>query len=63
MFKKLWNFNFLYMILLAFCAVQTVLLFFLSKNFFYISLALLYVAATALITALRKPLSSNAITP
>ena len=45
MFKKLWNFNFLYMILLAFCAVQTVLLFFLSKNFFYISLALFAVLA------------------
>ena len=45
MFKKLWNFNFLYIVLLAFSAVQTVLLFFLSQTFFYISLALFAVLA------------------
>ena len=41
MFKKLWNFNFLYIILLAFSAVQTALMFFLSEIFFYFSLILL----------------------
>lgn len=45
MFKKLWNFNYLYIILLAFSAVQTALLFFLSKTFFYPSLALFAVLA------------------
>ena len=45
MFKKLWNFNFLYIILLAFSAVQTALMFFLSEIFFYFSLILLVVLA------------------
>lgn len=41
MFKKLWNFNFLYILLLIFAAVQTVALYFLSKTFFYVSFGLL----------------------
>ena len=51
MFKKLWNFNFLYIILLAFSAVQTVLLFFLSKTFFYLFLVLFI--ALAVITFVK----------
>lgn len=34
MFKKLWNFNLLYIVLLVFSAVQTTFMFFLSKIFF-----------------------------
>lgn len=45
MFKKLWNFNFLYIILLVFSAVQTALTFFFSQILFYISLALFAVLA------------------
>lgn len=51
MFKKLWSFNSLYIILLSFSAVQTVILFFFSKVFFYVSLALF--AALALFTFVR----------
>ena len=45
MFKKLWNFNALYFVLLGFSAVQTALLYFLSHIFFYISLSIFIVLA------------------
>lgn len=58
MFKKLWNFNFLYIILLSFSAVQTLSLFFLSKQFFYVSLAIFVLLAvitfTRIFTVKRK---------
>ena len=58
MFKKLWNFNFLYIILLCFSALQTVTLFFFSKTFFCISLAvfvvLMIVAFIRIFTVKRK---------
>lgn len=43
MFKKLWNFNFLYIILLGFAALQTTVLFFISIPLFYVSLVLFLV--------------------
>ncbi len=58
MFKKLWNFNFLYIILLSFSAVQTLSLFFLSKQFFYFSLVIFVLLAvitfTRIFTVKRK---------
>ena len=58
MFKKLWNFNFLYIILLSFSAVQTLSFFFLSKQFFYFSLAIFVLLAvitfTRIFTVKRK---------
>jgi len=45
MFKKLWNFNFLYIILLCFAALQTTVFFFISKKVFYISLFLFLILA------------------
>lgn len=58
MFKKLWNFNFLYIVLLCFSALQTAALFFFSKTLFYISLAmfliLMVVAFIKIFTVKRK---------
>ncbi|MBQ5765219.1 MAG: DHH family phosphoesterase [Clostridia bacterium] len=45
MFKKLWNFNALYITLLCFAAVQTVAFYFTNKTLFYISLGLFVVLA------------------
>jgi c-di-AMP phosphodiesterase-like protein len=57
-FKKLWNFNFLYIILLCFSALQTATLFFFSKTLFFISLAvflvLMVVAFIRIFTVKRK---------
>lgn len=51
MFKKLWNFNVLYIVLLGFSAMQTVALFFVSDKIFYASLAIFVVLAV--ITIIR----------
>lgn len=40
MFKRLWNFNYLYVFLLVFSSLQTIALFFYSKPVFYVSLGL-----------------------
>ncbi len=45
MFKKLWNFNLLYILFLAFSALQTAVFYFISKPFFYASAALFLVLA------------------
>ena len=58
MFKKLWNFNFLYIILLVFAAVQTAALYFLSKPLFYVSLGLFvlltFITFTRIFTVKKK---------
>ena len=52
MFKKLWNFNVLYLVLLSFSAVQTIALYFWSEKIvFYISLFLFVILA--LVTFVR----------
>ena len=51
MFKKLWNFNGLYVALLCFAAIQTVAFYFTSINVFYFSLILF--AVLAVITVIR----------
>lgn len=51
MFKKLWNFNSLYIVLLFFGALQTVAFHYVSKKLFYISLAI--VGVLAIITLSR----------
>ncbi len=45
MFKKLWNFNFLYIVLLCFGALQTVAFYYVSSQLFLISLAFVFVLA------------------
>lgn len=45
MFKKLWNFNALYLVLLCFGGLQTICLFFVSKPLFLASLILLCILA------------------
>lgn len=51
MFKKLWNFNFLYVVLLIFAAIQTLFLYFAGSPLFYVSLGLLVLLT--LITLIR----------
>ena len=58
MFKRLWNFNVLYIVLLAFSALQTAALFFASRQLFYPSLALfvllLVITVLRIVTANKK---------
>lgn len=49
MFKRLWNFNFLYVILLFFVGIQTVAFYFVSKPLFYVSLVFFLVLAVVTI--------------
>lgn len=57
MFKKLWSFNVLYLVLLCFGGLQTVCLFFVSKPLFYASL--LMFAVLAVITLVRMVTSGR----